>query len=233
MNTISCKSLPLLLTAALSFATSVTLAQTVVPDSPARVTPLSNGVELAQGASLLDVRILEDRIVSVHVRLDGKATPHTLVLAPQPALRTPSAVKGSEQNGVYTLSASGLTVRLQETSPYSIAFLDASGRQLLRSEDPFGEARASGVVMQRDDKGTLYGIHGYDWRPTSGGLARDEGGKVAALSQGDSGAPFVFTTSYGLLVDSDGGEFTTNEGRIAFGHGSRPVQLQTVGDILD
>jgi len=222
MNTISCKSLPLLLTAALSFATSVTLAQTVVPDSPARVTPLSNGVELAQGASLLDVRILEDRIVSVHVRLDGKATPHTLVLAPQPALRTPSAVKGSEQNGVYTLSASGLTVRLQETSPYSIAFLDASGRQLLRSEDPFGEARASGVVMQRDDKGTLYGIHGYDWRPTSGGLARDEGGKVAALSQGDSGAPFVFTTSYGLLVDSDGGEFTTNEGRIAFGHGSRP-----------
>jgi len=113
-------------------------------------------------------------------------------------------------------------VRVKETKPYSITFFDAAGRKLLRSADPFGEARTASVAMQHTADDTLYGIHGLGLRDVSGGLTRNDGGKVAAGFQGNSGAPFVFSVHYGLLVDSDGGEFTGAPGCISFRNSSRP-----------
>lgn len=204
------------------FAGMVIVAQTSPQAAAAHVISLPDGVEIVQGSSLLDVRILEDRMVGVHVRIDGQSTPRTLVLAPKPLLRAPENVTRSEQNGAYSLSTSGMVVHVQETPPYGIDFLDASGHLLLRSDDPFAEAQRSSVIMHRIDQSSLYGIYGTDWRTASDELTRNQGGKVAALSQGYSGAPFIFTTSYGLLVDSDGGEFTTGNDSITFTHSSRP-----------
>jgi alpha-glucosidase (family GH31 glycosyl hydrolase) len=192
------------------------------PATLARISPLPDGVELADGTSLLDVRILENRLVCVHVRPNGQSTPRTLVIDPRPVLRRPSAITRSEQNGVYKLSTQSVSVQIQKAKPYSIAFLDAQGNELLRTLDPFGEAGATGVTMQRSRDEALYGIHGLDRDDTSGGLLRNDGGKVAAGAQGNSGAPFVFSTRYGLLVDSDGGEFSTDPGSISFRHSSRP-----------
>jgi alpha-glucosidase len=189
--------------------------------SDARISVLPNGIEVADGSSLLDVEILDDRIVNVHARVEGKSTPRTLVLDPKPVLRPP-AIARSEQNGVYVISAPGISVHVAETKPYSVTFFDATGRQLLRSADPFGEARKASLVMQRAAGDTLYGIHGLGLNDTSGGLARNDGGKVAAGVQGNSGAPFVFSVRYGLLVDSDGGEFTADPGSIVFRNSSRP-----------
>lgn len=187
-----------------------------------RISALPNGVELADGPSLLDVQILENGLVCIHVRVDGKATPHTFVLADHPVLHSPQSVTRSESNGTYSISAAGIAVRIKESSPYSIAFLDAAGKQLLDSQDPFKEARAAGVTMLHEEGETLYGIHGIGLKETSGPLTRDEGGQVVAGVQGNSGAPWVFTDRYGLLVDSDGGEFTTAPGSITFRRDSRP-----------
>ena len=189
---------------------------------PAHITPLENGVELADGSSLLDVEVLENRLVGVHVRVDGNTTPRTLVVGPHPVLHKPTAVARSSRNGVYTLSAPGITVRIQEARPHRITFLNATGRELLRSEDPIGEARDSGVTMQHAADDTLYGIHGLGIKDTAVSFTRNDGGKAAAGYQGNSGAPFVFSVRYGLLVDSDGGEFTTGAGSLAFRHSSRP-----------
>jgi len=211
------KSVSLLLGALLLAASCPVLAQ-----APAHAAPLPNGVELTSGSSALDVQVLEDRVVDVHVRLDGQSTPRTLVMDPHPELRTPAAVHQSESNGIYALSTPFLTVKIEEQPPYRITFAGASGNPVLRSGDPFGEARHAGVTMLHAIGGTLYGISGLGLDDTSIGLTRDNGGKVEAGIQGDSGAPLVFTTQFALLVDSDGGEFTTAPGSIAFARDSRP-----------
>ncbi|HEX8713149.1 MAG TPA: TIM-barrel domain-containing protein [Terracidiphilus sp.] len=188
----------------------------------ARISPIPNGVELTVGASVLDVQILENRVVGVHIRLDGESTPRTLVMDPHPTLRQPTSARTSHRNGVYTLATPDLSVRILETSPYTITYLDNAGRQVLRSVDPFAEARSTGVTLQRAPGDTLYGIHGLGREDTTVGITRDDGGHVAAGIQGDSGAPFVFSVHYGLLVDSDGGDFTTTADTLTFLHDSRP-----------
>jgi alpha-glucosidase (family GH31 glycosyl hydrolase) len=160
--------------------------------------------------------------VDVHVRLDGQSTPRTLVMDPHPLLRQPSAIHRSEQNGLYTLSTSGVSVSIDETAPYSITFTGENGQQLLRSADPFGEAHNGRVTMAHATDDTLYGISGLGLNDTSICLTRDSGGKVEAGVQGDSGAPFAFTVRYGLLVDSDGGNFSSAPGSLTFAHDSRP-----------
>ncbi len=188
----------------------------------AHVTSLPEGIEITSGSSLLDVQILEDRVARVHVRPDSQSTPRTLVMDPHPSLHAPASFHESEQNGICSLSAPGISVLVEESSPYAIRFEDAAGRELLHSADPIAEARQSSVTLQYAAGGTLYGIHGLNREDTLIGLTRDQGGKVAAGVQGDSGAPFVFSARYGLLVDSDGGEFTNDSGNLTFAHDSRP-----------
>lgn len=186
-----------------------------------RVVCLPNGIELSDGPSVLDVEILEDGLASVHVRLDGITTPRTLVIDPHPELRPASAITRSEQNGICALSRPGISVQIAETKPYKMAFLDSARREVLRSDDPFGEARDSGVTMQHAADDTLYGIQGLGRDDTGSGLTRNDGGHIAAGDQGDSGAPLVFSSHYALLVDSDGGDFTAKPGMISFRHSSR------------
>jgi alpha-glucosidase (family GH31 glycosyl hydrolase) len=76
--------------------------------------------------------------------------------------------------------------------------------------------------MKRAIGGALYGIHGSKLEDTDVSLTRNKGGQVAAGVQGDSGAPFVFSVRYGLLVDSDGGEFLNTPDSISFRGSSRP-----------
>ena len=188
----------------------------------AHISPLPNGIELTDGSSSLDVELLENGLAGVHIRLDGKATPRTLVIAPHPSLRAASSIARSGNNQIYSLSAPGISVRIEQTKPHSITFFDAAGHQLLRTADPFGEARDSGVTMQHAAPDTLYGVHGLGRDDAAGALTRNDGGHVAAGVQGDSGAPLIFSTRYALLVDSDGGDFVTKPESFSFRHSSRP-----------
>lgn len=183
---------------------------------------LSNGIELKSGSSILDVQVLENRIVRVHVRPQGQSTPRTLVMDPHPDLHQPSPVRASEHGGVYTLSTPDLSVQIHEKSPYSIAIADNAGHELLRSPAPFAEARNAGLMMRHSPGGDFYGIHGLGRDDTSVDLRRNSGGHVAAGVQGDSGAPFIFNSRYGVLVDSNGGDFTADLDSLTFHHDSRP-----------
>jgi alpha-glucosidase len=188
----------------------------------AHISQLPNGIEIADGSSLLDVRILENGLANVHVRPDGKETARTLVIDPHPVLRAASTITRAEHDGIYSLSTPGMSVQIEEVKPYRIAFLDSAGYQLLLSDDPFSEARASGVTMKHAPDDTLYGVHGLGRDDTTVGLTRNDGGHVAAGVQGDSGAPLIFSTHYALLVDSDGGDFAAKPGAFSFLHSSRP-----------
>ena len=188
--------------------TALLLSSYAAAEQSAKITEIPEGVELAAGKSSLEVQILEDAVVRVHVELDGKSTPRTLVMDPHARLRAPAAVQRSERDGVYTLSTRGITVRIDEAQPFKLTFLDGTGGQLLESDNPLAEAAKAGLTMLHASGDTLYGIHGLGRDDTNVGLTRNEGGLVAAGVQGDSGAPFIFSARYGLLIDSDGGEFT-------------------------
>lgn len=201
------------------------LSATAEPASPAaqaQISPLPDGVEVADGPSVLDVRVLENRLVDVHVRLNGKNTSRTPVIDPHHSLRTPSQLARSEKDGIYTLSTADISVRIDESEPYRITFVDPEGKQILASSAPFPDAATASVTMTRATGDDLYGIHGSKLDDTAVSLTRNQGSQVAAGIQGDSGAPFVFSVRYGLLVDSDGGEFVNAPDSISFRGSSRP-----------
>lgn len=187
-----------------------------------KVSSLPDGVELADGPSLLDIEVLENRLVDVHVRPNGKESSRTPVIAPHPSLRSPSKLTRIEKDGFYTLSTVEISVRIEESEPHHITFFNAAGQQILGSGDPFADAGSGSVTMEHAAGDTLYGIHGSTRTDTDVTLTRDSGGRVAAGVQGGSGAPFVFSVGYGLLVDSDGGEFVNTQDSISFRGSSRP-----------
>jgi alpha-glucosidase len=186
-----------------------------------QITPLPYGVELADGASLLDVQAVEDRLVDVRVRIDAKESSRTPVIAPHPSLRAPSQFTRGEKKGFYTLSTAEISVRIEESKPHHITFFDAEGEQVLGSGDPFSDAATGSVTMKHASGDALYGIHGSKLDDTDVSLTRNNGGRVAAGVQGDSGTPFIFSVRYGLLVDSDGGEFVNAPDTISFRGSSR------------
>lgn len=85
------------------------------------------------------------------------------------------------------------------------------------------------IAVRHDSEDNLYGIRSYGLNPNdakaafprSKGLLRNEGGPVAAGTQGDGGAPLAYTTRWGLLVDSVDGLFTNERGLLKFTGGSR------------
>ena len=207
--------------AALAFCSPLCFPQSTASPNQTRVTPLHDGFVLDNGATRVEVRIVEAGVVDVHTLHTAQPSERTLVLSPHPALHTPAGVTRSVAHGVVTLAAKGITVRMQKSKPYTLTFLDAQGRQILREDAPLGEA--TGRVSFTPDAGeNLYGMHGLDMNESNGTLTRNAGGNVAAGIQGNSGAPFVFTPRYGLLIDSDGGQFSTAQNHLCFDHSSRP-----------
>jgi alpha-glucosidase len=189
------------------------------PSRPIKAITGSGGIEITFGPSILDVQVVEENVIRVHVRPDGQSSPRTLVL--DPVYRPPASVRTVGGSGAYVLSTADLSVRVEKSSPFSITIEDRAGHRLLESVDPFREAQDRGVAMLHDKGDTFYGIRGLAREDTSIGLTRNFGGPVVAGLQGDSGAPYIFTVKYGLLVDSDGGEFKTVPDRLTFLHGSR------------
>lgn len=102
-----------------------------------------------------------------------------------------------------------------------ISFYDGSGKLLV--SEPLGEKYNKDLFsLTLAEKKPLYGIHGYDaWENSEKLLLRDEGGVVKAGQQGNSGAPFVWSTGgFGLLFDSASGRMTVKNQTLQYQHSS-------------
>ena len=180
------------------------------------------GLNLGDDTSSIEVEVIEDGLVRLHYRPDHKITAHTLVMAPRPKLVTPEFVKRLHGNGTYTFATGRMTVTVSEAAPYSITVSDSHQQTLLRCENPLADARTSSISLTHSPKETLYGMRGLPIQDSGEQLARDNGKVIAAGMQGDSGAPFAFTHGWGVLIDSNGGEFITHYDHLQFQHSSRP-----------
>lgn len=181
-------------------------------------------IRIVHDSDVVQIQAYASNIVDIHFEPGGKVTPRTVVM--DPALKpAPNAVQVKNSADGQTLSSPEMKVVVRDTPFFSVTVEDALGHTLVTVRDEAGTPAgrdAHRAVLIHDENENLYGITGLPWHDrVGGGILRNNGGSVAAGSQGDAGAPFFFTKRYGVLVDSDGGDFTNIDQTIAFG-GSRP-----------
>ena len=175
-------------------------------------------------AGTLEVQAVLPNCIRIHVLPAGvAASPRTPVMDPA---FTPAAdlgsLRGSQTGQPEILQAAEISVAVGKTGTgTSLSFRDRDGREFLREDDPFAHAlrlRASFTTAPDQD---WYGMRGLDRRDTGAGILRQGGADIAAGIQGDGGAPFFFTTRFGVLVDSDGGHVNTTDSSIEYTDSSR------------
>jgi alpha-glucosidase len=186
-----------------------------------KLTETAHGAQVTSDAGMIDVEVFEPNVLRVDVRPGGKRSPRTLVM--DPGLKAsedfPVSVRAEETS--VQLGASELHASVTCASPIRIAVFDAAQHKLVEQVDPFNQANWHGVNLLHAPDENLYGMSGLSMKENGGGLLRNNGSPVAAGVQGETGAPWFFTTRYGVLVDSDGGGFETRDGEVRFYGGSR------------
>lgn len=173
-------------------------------------------IRIAHDSDVVEIQAYAPNIVDIHFEPGGKVTPRTLVM--EPSLKpSPGAVRVEKNGNVQTLSSSEMRVVVHDNPFFSVEVQNGQGKTLVTVK-----SEKHSTVLIHNENEDLYGITGLPLRDDiNGGILRNNGGAVAAGYQGDGGAPFFFTRRYGVLVDSDGGNFTTIDRTISF-HGSRP-----------
>jgi len=185
-----------------------------------------DGIVIRSGADVLELETIEPNVLRVHLLVDGKSTPRTLVVDPDahwPGARAQVDVATNPM----TISTDSMIVKVAR-NPVRIEIDDAAGKALLR-EPAEGGILPHAIRFEYTDAGPFYGIENVSLpglnvdrrQDIRNGIARS-GGSIRAGQQGDGGAPLAYTRSYGLLVDSDGGEIDPSDGTIDFEHDSRP-----------
>lgn len=169
-------------------------------------------VTLRTGRDSLTVQVVEPNVVRVHYHPNGATSARTLVLDPNRTWRsdTPATIKTDADP--ITISTSAMTVDVTR-SPVRITVEDHASQALL-VEPNGGGVYAGGLRFQSTIEGPFFGIDATSLPGQNMDSRQDirmgvvrVGGKVRAGQQGDGGAPLIYTMKYGLLVDSDGGDF--------------------------
>jgi len=178
-------------------------------------------IRITHGADIVQVDVVAPNIARIHVEPNGRSTPRTPVMDPafQPIQ---SSVVTRDADGGEALRSPQISIVVNERPTVTLQVRDAEGHLLLTVNDLISRAKSREIEMVHDENENLYGMRGLDRSDSGAGIVRTGGATVAAGIQGDGGAPFFFTTRYGVLVDSDGGEFDPRDEYLRFHQDSRP-----------
>jgi alpha-glucosidase len=193
---------------------SAASAQSAV--SGCTITQADRGVHLASNDGVIDVELLQANILRVDVQPEGKRSPRTIVMDPalKPAEHLDVSIR--DEDGRAHLKTSQLDVAVSCSPEPDIAVSDGEGHKLVEQANPLAEARGHRATFLHAPGENLYGMSGLSMRENGGGLLRNNGSAVTAGQQGEGGAPWFFTTHYGVLIDSDDGSFDTRDQSISF-----------------
>ncbi|HEX8776795.1 MAG TPA: TIM-barrel domain-containing protein [Rhodanobacter sp.] len=176
---------------------------------------------MAQGT--LTLQLPAPGVLHVHYLPKGGATPASLVMDPHAASATRFQPQVQRSGDTVTLRSDRLVATWHRASG-KLDVSDAQGHPLLRQAD-FAALAQGRIVLEHAPGDALYGIGGYDKdQDASAGLLRTGRQVAKAGEQGHAGAPFVWSTAgYGVLVDSDGAQYTLKGGRIDIAGLSKPA----------
>jgi alpha-glucosidase len=177
-------------------------------------------VNLNRGDSTIDVEAVALNIVRVDVRPGGIASPRTEIMDPSFQPVDPHMIHRTGN----TLRSPEMSVIMSDAPAPSVKVMDAQGHVLLTARDLFQQARSGSIELLREENEPLYGIAGLtrDIKDAANASILRTGNTTVSMgSQGEGGAPYFFSKSYGFMVDSDGGDFEQDGNTIHFRHDSR------------
>ena len=172
------------------------------------------------------VQVVEPNIIRVHYRPGGRTSPATLVLDPDRTWSNDTPAFIDAHSDPMTVTGARIVVKISK-NPVRMTFYDSAGNRLLQ-EPKGGGVYPRGLHFAYQATSPFFGIEGISLPGQNVDPRQDiraplwrTGGSVRAGRQGDGAAPLAYTTTYGLLVDSDGGNFDIPEGTLDFSGGSR------------
>ena len=190
--------------------------------APSAVHADAQGVAFRLGAGQVSIRLDGAGVVHVQALPAGVTDAHTLVLDPHARPATVAGAQVHDEAAACTLASDRLTAIWHKNAD-TLELQDARHHPLLTLDLA---ALAQGrVALSHAPGDALYGIGGYDKdQDASAGLLRTGRQVAKAGEQGHAGGPFVWSTAgYGVLVDSDGADFTLKDGRIDIAGLSKPA----------
>lgn len=205
----------------MSSSLALLLATAAVSAQPCRVSKSAGGAQITVGTNTIELQLLAPDILRVDAEPANKATPRTLVIDPALKPQTGFSPAITTTRDSVNIRTSSLDAAFSCAPRPSLVVRDAAGDRLLEQHDILGQAAERRAEFLHDAGQNLYGISGLGRKDNGEGLIRNNGGQVSAGQQGEAGAPWFFTTRFGVLIDSDGGTFDTHDGWIQFSGGSR------------
>ena len=206
--------------------------QQALKDPPAGVGNLKSAevtgdtLTLRVGEDTIVVQVVASNMLRVHYQPENQTSRPTPVLDPSHTWRNDTPAKIDTDSDPMTISTEKLVLKISKT-PVRFAIYDDHNHLLLR-EPAEGGVYGGGLRFTYNISDAFFGIDGtslpgqnIDRRQDIRTGVRRSGGTVAAGRQGDGGAPLAYTLTYGLLVDSDGGNFDISTGELQFSGGSR------------
>lgn len=193
------------------------------PGALGNVTGLSwqgDRLMIAVGADTLAVRVWRTNLIEVDYRPLGHVQPVTDIIG-QTNGTSPSFAIDTNADPI-RISTTAMVVEIGR-APCRLRVYDGTGTNLLVREPAAEGVFADGLRLTAKEDSDFYGIHAfYVWDNTTPRMLRNTGGFVEAGYQGDGGAPMVWSRQgYGLLVDSDGGQFTISGTNLTFDYCSK------------
>ncbi len=211
---------------------NVARAQQAPKDPPSGVGNMDSAevtgdtLTLRVGDDTIVVQVVEPNILRVHYQPQGQTSPPTPVLDPNHTWRNDNPVKIDYTPNPVTISTEKMVVKISKT-PVRFAIYDTENHLLLQ-EPADGGVYGSGLRFAYKSSDRFFGIDGTSLPGKNMDARQDirtgvhrSGGTVSAGRQGDGGAPLAYTSTYGLLVDSDGGDFDISTGDLQFSGDSR------------
>jgi alpha-glucosidase len=191
-------------------------------DRPAVVKRADGVIAVSSDSGSVEIQAVLPNVIRVHL-LPGniEASARTLVMDPEfHAARLGDLKHGA---GVFSLRTPEIRVSAEQlgSTLSALRFDDGTGKQLVTVLDPLGNGAKQTVAVRHVSGENLYGMRGTDRNQNGESFLRQSGAEVKAGIQGDGGAPLFFTTRYGVLVDSDGGEFSVQGDTVTFTRSSR------------
>ena len=201
----------------------------------------SNGIVCTQGADKIEITAFATNILRVDVRPGGVQDERTPVLDPAAHATNAQGLKIAVASQGGQITTKGLQASF-DCATQSLSVSDGSGHVLLEDSNLVRDAAQQMVSFHRPTDEPIYGMTGIDRNKAASSLERPRGAAVKAGAQGNGGAPFFFTKSFGVLIDSVDGAFEVHGADIAFKHSSRKelefyvlagAPLSTISSIAD
>ncbi|MEO6060681.1 MAG: TIM-barrel domain-containing protein [Thermoflexales bacterium] len=174
----------------------------------------------SSGAAQLRVQVVAPDAVRLSVRLGGdqaleweQSAPGggTLVISPNFAPEPGSILSTAYIRGRFEIRTRMMRISVQR-APLEVDVFDAGGRRVVKAT-----SLESGRIDLLHDAPRFYGIHASDvWGNIEDRLSRPDGGVVTAGIQGNALGPWIFSPQFGVLVDSAGGQFFADPGRLSY-----------------